>query len=498
MPEKTKIIARPPVVSIMGHVDHGKSTLLDYIRKSNIVAGESGGITQHIAAYEVLHESSSGDLKKITFLDTPGHAAFTAMRVRGASAADIAILVVSAEDGVKAQTIEALDAIKESGVPYIVAINKIDKPGANIERTKTTLAEHGVYLEGMGGDISWSGISAKTGEGINELLDMILFVAEFNDMRADLAKPAEGIVLESHRDPKRGISATLIIKDGTLKKGSFIVAGVSMVPTRIMENFMGKTITESYCSSPVNIIGFDVMPPVGSIFTTYDTKKEAEKAVIANKEKMEIKNRLSGKVSTYSIPLIIKADVVGSIEAIEKEISKLNNEETGFHIINTGVGNISENELKLAAADKETIIVGFHVGIDRKAEDVREQMGITVMQFDIIYKLTEWLEEEMEKRRPRKEVETITGSLKILKYFSQTKEKQVIGGRVESGSIKANSIVKIMRRENEIGMGKITEMQHNKSKSKEVFEGDECGLQVEAKITLAPGDILQAIVKEVK
>ncbi len=498
MNEKTKIIARPPVVSVMGHVDHGKSTLLDYIRKSNIVAGESGGITQHIAAYEVLHETSGGDLKKITFLDTPGHAAFTAMRVRGASAADIAILVVSAEDGVKAQTMEALEAIKESGIPYIVAINKIDKPGANLERTKNTLLENGIYLEGMGGDIPWSAISAKTGEGVNELLDMILFVAEFHDMRADLAKQAFGVVLESHLDPKRGITATMILKEGTLKKGSFIVAGESMVATRIMENFMGKPITESYCSSPINVVGFDVVPPVGAMFEVFNNKKDAEKAVLKNKEALGIRSRLSSENSEFCIPLVIKADTVGSIEAIEKEVLKLNNSENGFQIVKSAVGNISENDIKTANGNKDTIIIGFHVNIDRKAEDVRQQMDVTVLTFDIIYKLTEWLEEELEKRRPRKVVETVSGSVKILKYFSQTKEKQVVGCRVESGSVKIGSTVKVMRRDNFIAIGKITEMQHNKSKAKEVFEGDECGLQVETKITLAIGDILEAVTSEIK
>ncbi len=495
---KNNIIARPPVVSIMGHVDHGKSTLLDYIRKTNVVAGESGGITQHIAAYEVLHETKDGELKKITFLDTPGHAAFTSMRIRGATAADIGILVVSAEDGVKAQTLEALSAIKESKVPYIVAINKIDKPGANIDRTKNSLLENEVYLEGMGGEIPWALISAKTGEGINELLDLILFVAEFHEMRADLGKNAEGLVLESHRDPKRGITATLIIKDGTLKKGHFIVAGQTIVSTRMMENFMGKPITEAYTSSPVNVVGFDSVPPAGVIFTSYETKKEAEKAVEENKSQGANEPRFQGKQSEFSIPLIIKADVVGSIEAIEKEIGKLNTEETGFHIVYTGVGNIAENELKISAADKNTIIVGFHVDIDRKAQDLREQLGASVETFDIIYKLTEWLEAEMEKRRPRKEIETVSGKLRILKLFSQTKEKQIVGGKVEEGSVKLGSMVKIKRRENEIGSGKISELQHNKSKTKEVFEGDECGIEIECKIELAPGDILEAITKEVK
>lgn len=498
MQEKTKIISKQPIVSVMGHVDHGKSTLLDYIRKSNIVAGESGGITQHIAAYEVMHETKDGDLKKITFLDTPGHAAFTAMRVRGANCADIAILVVSAEDGVKTQTLEALSAIIDSKIPYIVAINKIDKPGANIERTKNTLLENGVYLEGMGGDIPWAAISAKTGEGIDELLELVLFVTEFHEMRVDLAKPANGIVLESLNDPKRGITATLIIKEGTLKKGSFIVSGETMVTTRMMENFLGKPITEAYASSPVTVVGFNTVPPVGAEFVTFDNKKDAEKAIERNKEGALIQNKFAEKHTEFSVPLIIKADVLGSIEAIEKEVHKLDTPDAGFHIVHTGVGNINENDMKLALADRSTIIVGFHVNIDKKAIDYKDQMGINVEVFDIIYKLTEKLEATLEAMRPRKEIESVSGEMKILKCFNQTKDKQVIGCSVVTGSVKIGSSVKIMRRENMIGQGKITEMQHNKSKAKEVFEGDECGIQVETKITLAPGDILQAVYKEIK
>lgn len=498
MQEKTKIISKQPIVSVMGHVDHGKSTLLDYIRKSNIVAGESGGITQHIAAYEVMHETKDGDLKKITFLDTPGHAAFTAMRVRGANCADIAILVVSAEDGVKTQTLEALSAIIDSKIPYIVAINKIDKPGANIERTKNTLLENGVYLEGMGGDIPWAAISAKTGEGIDELLELVLFVTEFHEMRVDLAKPANGIVLESLNDPKRGITATLIIKEGTLKKGSFVVSGETIVTTRMMENFLGKSITEAYASSPITVVGFNSVPSVGAEFFTFDNKKDAEKAVLKNKEGALIKDKFAEKHTEFSVPLIIKADVVGSIEAIEKEVHKLDTEDAGFHIVHTGVGNINENDMKLAMADRSTIIVGFQVSIDKKAIDYKDQMGINVEVFDIIYKLTEKLETTLETMRPRKEIESISGEMKILKCFNQTKDKQVIGCSVTNGAVKIGSLVKIMRRENMIGQGKITEMQHNKSKAKEVFEGDECGIQVETKITLAPGDILQAVYKEIK
>lgn len=493
MNNKTKIIARPPVVSIMGHVDHGKSTLLDYIRNTNIAEGEIGGITQSISAYEVLHETKDGDLKKITFLDTPGHAAFTGMRTRGANAADIALLIVSAEDGVKAQTMEALEAITESNTPYIVVINKIDKPEANIEKTKNTLSEKGIYLEGMGGNISWIAISAKTGQGVDELLDLILFVAEFNELKADLAKPAEGIVLESHRDSQRGITATLILKEGTLKKGSFIVSGVSMANTRIIENFLGKKVTESYCSSPINIIGFDTVPTVGATFETYSSKKEAEKAIALNKESLGSNSRLEADSCEFSIPIIIKADVLGSIEAIEKELGKMSDEEKGFFIIHKGVGNISENDLRLASTDKNTIVVGFNTIVEKKAMDLAIQLETTVQTFDIIYKLTEWLEEELEKRRPRKESKEVTGQLKVLKVFNQTKDKQVVGCKVTEGIGRLGSNVKIMRRDNLIGSGKITEMQKNKSNAKEVTMDDECGLQIESKTTIANGDVLQII-----
>lgn len=496
MKEKSRIISRTPVVAIMGHVDHGKSTLLDYIRKSNIVAGEAGGITQHISGYEVLHETKDGDLKKITFLDTPGHAAFTSMRVRGAIAADIAILIVSAEDGVKEQTLEAFETIKSINVPFVVAITKIDKPAANIEKTKNSLLEHGIYLEGMGGDVPFAAISSKTGEGIDTLLDLILFLAEFHGMKSDLAKPAEGVVLETNIDPKRGITGTLIIKDGTLKKGSFIVAGTSMVPTRIMENFLGKNITESYASSPVRVTGFDTTPTVGTIFEVYDNKKDAEKAVLRNKENLTIQNRLAEKRNGFSIPLIIKADALGSIEAIEKEVNAISSEECGYHIVSLGIGAISENDIKQALADKETIIVGFHTKIEKKADEIKQNNNITVHTFDIIYKLKETLEEELEKRRPRKQVTEVTGVAKILKVFGQTKDKQVIGAMVESGSIAANSQVRILRRDNSIGHAKITELQKNKSKAKEVFEGDECGIQIESKIEVAIGDKLECIISK--
>jgi translation initiation factor IF-2 len=290
------IVPRPPVVVVMGHVDHGKSTLLDYIRKSNVVESESGGITQHISAYEVTHKDENGVDKLITFLDTPGHEAFSKMRSRGATTSDIAILVVSAEDGIKAQTLEAYNTIIESKIPYIVAINKIDKPNANIDKVKMDLVEKGIYLEGLGGDIPFVPISAKNGTGVNELLDMILLVSMMHESTGDRSELASGVIIEANREPKRGISATVIIKNGTLRTGMFVASGEAIVPTRIIENFLGKPIKEATFSSPVRLVGFISMPEVGNTFQTFKTKKEAEEYVQKFKEE-----KLSNKSTSENV-----------------------------------------------------------------------------------------------------------------------------------------------------------------------------------------------------
>lgn len=490
---------RPPVVVVMGHVDHGKSTLLDYIRKSNIVDGEAGGITQHISAYEVIHKDENGTDQKITFLDTPGHEAFSKMRARGAYAADIAILVVSAEDSVKAQTLEAYNTIIESKIPYIVAINKIDKANANIEKTKMDLVEKGIYLEGMGGDIPFSPISAKVGTGVPELLDMILLVAEMNNFTGDKNVGASGVIIEANRDPKRGITATCLIKNGKVQNGMFVVAGNAIVATRIMENFLGKTVKEATFSSPIRLVGFDVLPEVGSTFETFNSKKEAEKYILEISDLMNKKiNTRNEKFEGKVIPIIIKTDVAGTIEALEKEMAKLNTPEISFKIISCGVGAISETDLKMANSDTESVVVGFTVKMDAGARDLNETLKVKVETFDIIYKLTDYLKELVEERRPRTETQEVTGAVKILKTFSATKDKQVIGGRVTEGRITLGGIVRIMRRENEIGRGKIVELQAGKIKSKEVLEGNECGMQVESKIEIAGGDVLEAFTIVIK
>jgi translation initiation factor IF-2 len=496
--QNKNITERPPIVAIMGHIDHGKSTLLAYIRKSTKPLNEAGGITQHISAYEVEHISSEGKKQTITFLDTPGHEAFNGIRKRGASVADVAVLVVSAEDGVKPQTIEALHSIRDSKTPFIVAINKIDKPDANIERTKQSLAENEVYVEGYGGDVPVVAISAKTGEGVPELLDMIILVAELEELSGDPGLAGTGFVLESNRDVQKGISATCIIKNGTIEKGMFVVSGTASAPVRMIENYLGKPLQNASLSRPVKIIGWDEMPTVGNTFTTYANQKEARDEVLSTKES---KNNLVKKIKTEdpdstvnTVLVIVKADTGSSLEAVNSEIGKLTTEKTTTHIISSGIGSISENDVRLADGSKKAIIIGFHTKVDPLAKSLAERTDVEIKMFDIIYKMTEWLKDALVLRTPKQKVDESTGLAKILKIFSKTKDKQIVGGKVEQGSIKLGAQVKIMRRDAEIGIGKVKELQVQKVKSSEVAEGKEFGALIEAKIEIAAGDKIESFI----
>lgn len=498
--EQSNIVNRAPVVAVLGHVDHGKSSLLDYIRKSNIVEGESGGITQHISAYEVNVKDEHGITRPITFLDTPGHAAFQGMRERGIEIADIAILIVSAEDGVKAQTIEAWKTIDKKKVPYIVAINKIDKPNADIEKTKNNLLEHGIYLEGLGGDVPYVCISAKAGTGVSELLDTIILIADLNDFKADLNTDATGIVLESFIDSKRGISATLILKDGTLPTSGSILAGNALSPIRIVEDFLGKATTGSIAGKAIKVTGFDTVPPTGSIFVA-----SADKKYIENLQKEEIhsavKNILDPKIyrnAKVVISVIIKADTQGTLEVIASELKKKDTADVKVKIINQSVGNITEGDIMQASGDQDTIIIGFKVKMESKAREQAERFRFVPQMFDVVYKLTEWFDIEFDNRLPYEESETVLGQLKVLKVFSANGDKQVIGGRVLNGIYKDTGMVKITRRDFDLGKGKILELQQMKMKTKEVQEGGECGLMIESKSEIIAGDILSLIILEKK
>lgn len=475
----------------MGHVDHGKSTLLDYIRKTNITDGEAGGITQHLSAYEVTHTGESGVPERITFIDTPGHAAFTGMRNRGASAADVAILIVSAEDSVKAQTTDSIRIIKENNVPFLVAINKVDKPNANPEKVKNDLMSAGVFLEGYGGDVSYVEISSKTGVGVEELLDTILLVSELEELTGNPSAPAEGFVIESNRDEKRGVSATLIIKDGTIKKGDFLVAGNTVSTTRIFENFLGKPIEEASFSTPIRVTGFNDIPDAGALFSTCQNKKDAEQTasecILQIKESHNPKTTVADNDRRKIVPIIIKTDVAGTKEAIEEAINTLTNTEVVAKIIKSEVGAINESDIQLAITDPNTIILGFHVDIDRSATQINDYDTVTIQQFTIIYKLTEYLEKELETRRPKKDVEEVSGAMSILKVFSSQKDQHLIGGKVTQGIIKKGDKIRITRGAEIVGYGKIEGMQQAKSQVEKVDNG-EFGMMIISKAKPAERD----------
>ena len=500
--------SRPPVVAIVGHIDHGKSTLLDYIRKTNVALGEAGGITQHLSAYEAVHKNSSGE-HKITFLDTPGHEAFAAMRSRGLEVADVAILVVSAEDGVKPQTLEALKLIGGVKIPYIVALTKIDKPSANIEKAKGSFLEHGVYLEGLGGDVPYVGVSGKSGEGVPELLDLILLAAELEGLSTQITGPGQGVVIEAHIDNKRGSTATLIVENGTVASGEFVVSGSAFAPVRIMENFAGRPIKQGLPGCPVRIIGFSALPQVGARFTTVETKRDAEDFVaeaqrLAQGQRDATKNVAVKKVAAegeevvetpevFVLPIVIKTDVAGVGDAVVHELDKLpKNERLEVRVVSQGVGPITEGDVRFAIGGTTPgIVLGFNVKVEDVARDLAERQEVTVQVFDVIYKLADWLKEEVEKRRPRERVEEKAGSAKVLKLFGEAKGKVVLGGKVEEGTLAEGAEIRVMRRDLELGRGTITSLQSNKKQVKKVEAGSEFGAQVKTSAEPMPGDYLE-------
>ena len=499
--QKGILSARPPVVAVMGHIDHGKSTLLDFIRKTNTAAREVGGITQRMSAYKVPHKDAHGKDSTITFLDTPGHEAFKELRSRGAKVADIAVLVVAADEGVKPQTVEAAKQIKEANLPYIVALNKIDRPNANPDRAKQMLAECEVYVEGFGGDVPCVPISATTGEGVGALLDMVALLAEVSDLKSEVDMPAEGIVIEAQSSKQKGIGATLIVKAGTLKAGQFIVAGDAMAPTRMVENFQGEKIEEALPSDPVRITGFDKLPLVGVTFRSVESKKDAERLAAENAEnskRVEKAEEIGPADAALSIPIIIKASSTDVIEAILHEIKKIKNERVSVKIISTNIGFICESDVKLATTKAGSVILGFDTKTDASAKVLAERDNVRIEIFDIIYKLTEWLENYMKEKTPKMKIEVIHGKAKILKLFSANKDKQVIGARVEEGALKLSDEVRITRRDAELGLGRIRELQQSKAKTSEVAEGLECGAMIESKVEIMPGDKIESFAIEEK
>lgn len=492
---------RPPIVAVLGHVDHGKSTLLDFIRHTNVVAGEAGGITQHVAAYEVVREHE-GKEKRITFIDTPGHAAFQAIRARGAMAADIAILVVAADDGVKAQTLEALASIRAANTPFIVAINKIDKPNADLARTQASLLEKEVFLEQLGGDVPWTAVSAKTGQGVAELLDLVHLLADVQELKADPERPASGYVVEAHRDPKRGIAATLIIRDGSLRTGQFVRAGHGVAPVRIMEDHTGRKLSSASFSTPVTLVGFDELPDAGAEFLAFDSKKDAEHARDAARvlEKPQLLFAIDENDTRYHMPIILRADAQGSLDALLLEIPKLSDDFTAVALVQAGIGEISESDVKaaLAAANPAkniapALVVGFNVGADRLAESFALERGVSIERFTIIYELTERLAQRLRETAPKRTVVDVLGKAKILKVFSSRHDEHLIGARVENGSIRAGCDIRVMRRGEMIGDGEIVSIQHNRQTVQRIDDEGEFGAQIALSHEPAPGDMIECI-----
>ena len=488
---------RAPVVTIMGHVDHGKTSLLDAIREANVVAGEAGGITQHIGAYQV---EKNG--QKITFLDTPGHEAFTAMRARGAQATDIAILVVAADDGVMPQTIESIKHAKAAGVPIIVAINKMDKPDANPTRVRTELLQHEVFVESMGGEVLDVEVSAKTRAGLDKLLETILLQAEVLELKVARDGRAEGLVIEAKLDRGRGAVATVLVQRGTLRVGDILVAGTEFARVRALINDKGEQVKEAGPSLPVEVLGFTGVPSAGDRFSVVETEARAREVTEyrqrAIREKVEgggatsleqMMNQLKAS-GIAKFPLIIKGDVQGSVEAINASLNKLSTDEVSAQILMSGVGGITESDVTLAAASN-AIIIGFNVRANSQANDLARRDGIEIRYYNIIYDLVDDVKQAMSGLLKPERRETFIGYAEILEVFQITKVGKVAGCRVTEGIVERGAGVRLLRDNVVIHEGKLKTLKRFKDEVKEVAVGQECGMAFENYEDIRQGDVIE-------
>ena len=500
---ETDLVPRPPVVTIMGHVDHGKTSLLDYIRKTRVTAGEAGGITQHIGAYTV-------DLKgqQITFLDTPGHEAFTSMRMRGAQATDIAVLVVAADDGVMPQTIEAISHAKSAGVQIIVAINKIDKVGANIERIKQQLTEYELVCEEWGGDTIMVPVSAVTGEGVEQLLEMILLVAEVQDYRANPNRKARGIIIEARLDKGRGPVATVLVKNGTLRVGDTIVAGTAYGRVRAMTNDRGERVKTAGPSDPVEVIGFNDVPDAGDTITAVDDDKLSRQVAEERKDKLraalikdQTKTTLDDLFSQISagqikdLNIIIKADVQGSVEAVRQSLEKLSNDEVRVRTIHGGVGAITETDVMLAST-ANAIIIGFNVRPDNNAREMAEREKIDVRLYRVIYQAIEDVQNAMKGMLAPKFKEVLLGHATVRQTFKVSGVGTIAGAYVTDGKIARNAQIRLLRDNVVVHEGKIDSLKRFKDDAKEVNANYECGIGIENYNDVKENDVIECFVME--
>ncbi len=495
---------RPPIVTVMGHVDHGKTSILDYIRKTKVTAGESGGITQHIGAYQVT--SSKG---VITFLDTPGHEAFTAMRARGANVTDVVIIVVAANDGVKPQTVEAIDHAKAAGVEIVVAINKMDLPGANIDKTIGDLAAQSLYLEGYGGNVVWAKCSAKTGEGIDELLDSVALVSQMKELKAKVDCNAKGVVIEAQKDQQVGTKTTVLVQEGTLNKGDIIVCGSTHGRVRKMVDETGKQIMQLKPSGVAVIYGLKEVSKAGDVLNKMDSEKFAyqiaqERFNIRKKQKGFMTHTNMGNLfkridqeNLHKINLLIKADSDGSIEALKDSFQKLSTDEVEVKIIHAAVGGVLETDVSLAAAS-DAIIVGFHVRTSNAAKVLADNESVQIRLYTVIYDAIDDLKDAMSGLLSPEVIEIAGGMARLKKVFKIKGVGTIAGCVVEKGVIRSDALVRLYRDNIQVYEGSLSSLKHYKEEVKEVKSGTDCGLSIEGFNDLKEGDVIETFSKEEK
>lgn len=490
---KENFQTRPPVVVVLGHVDHGKSSLLEAIKDFRITSKESGGITQHIGAYEVEEKG-----KKITFIDTPGHEAFSAMRARGAEVADIALLVVDAAQSVQPQTKEAIIAIKRAQIPMIVVINKIDLPNANPEKIKGELSKIDVQVESYGGKVPSVEVSAKEKRGINELLEIILLVADMHELKAEINVPSQGLIIESYMDSNKGPVASAIVKKGVLKRKGIIATDLALAKIKSIQNFQGKEIFEALPSQPVVILGFEKVPAVGEKFKSYETEKEAREQMKMEEPKREVGSSvLNLEPGKKVLNIILKGDVFGSLEAIEAMLKNLPQDKVVLRILKSEAGNINEKDAKLAEMAKAEII-GFRVKIAPAVmkfmkNDLEKKLRIKT--FDIIYELIQNVRLGLEKTLEPEIVRQDIGKLRTILVFWAEKNRQIIGGKITEGELKKGLKLEVFRDESKIGAGKIINLQRDKKNVDLLRKGDEAGILFEGNVKIEKGDILVAYIE---
>lgn len=489
--------SRPPVVTVMGHVDHGKTRLLDTIRRTNVIATESGGITQHIGAYQVEVKGEKGKNRLITFLDTPGHEAFSAMRAHGANITDIVVLVVAADDGVKPQTLEAVSHAKAANVPIIVTLTKIDKPEADLERTKRQLADIDLLPEEWGGKTIIAPVSSVTGQGIKELLEMILLTADVTEYVASPKALCKGVVIESHLAPGLGPVATILTQEGTLKLGSVIVFQSTYAKVRSMENHLGKRINEALPGTPVRIAGLKAVPEFGELFHEVTNEKVAREE--SERESIErnirsVKHIGLGEISEAiaegslkELNIIVKADAQGSLEAIRNSVLELSTSEVAIKIVHESVGDINESDINMALASK-ALVVSFHVAVPPAVRKFASQKGIKISSYDIIYQLIDDLFDALSGLLEPELVEVKLGEFEVLKVFKASKNGGIIGGRVNSGMAERQAKARISRDGNAIGEATIVRIQREKEAVDKVNAGTLCGLSIDSTVVPKPGD----------